>query len=153
MGADLVVDPAVASPYASWQGVAAARTEAEAAPTSLLAAGAPLLRPAVIFECVGIPGVIDAIVAGAPAHARVVVVGVCMQRDSFRPLLALAKELSLRFAFYYTPEEYAQTLVALADGRLDVTPLVTGRIGLDGVAGAFRELDNPERHAKILITP
>ena len=111
------------------------------------------LRPAVIFECVGVPGVIDQIVRGAPSYARVVVVGVCMERDAFRPFLALGKELSLRFAFYYSPEEYAETLAALADGTIDVAPLVTGRVGIDGVAGAFRELATPERHAKILVIP
>jgi threonine dehydrogenase-like Zn-dependent dehydrogenase len=153
MGADVVVDPAAASPYASWQEVAVAATPAEAAAENLLAPAAVPLRPAVIFECVGVPGIVDQIVRGAPSYARVVVVGVCMERDTFRPVLALGKELSLRFAFYYTPAEYAETLAALADGRIDVTPLVTGRVGLDGVPGAFVELANPERHAKILIEP
>jgi threonine dehydrogenase-like Zn-dependent dehydrogenase len=108
---------------------------------------------AAIFECVGVPGVIDQIVRSAPSYARVVVVGVCMERDGFRPVLALGKELITRFAFYYTPAEYAETLAALGDGRIDVAPLVTGRVGLDGVAAAFRELATPERHAKILIVP
>jgi threonine dehydrogenase-like Zn-dependent dehydrogenase len=97
--------------------------------------------------------VIEQIVRGVPSYARVVVVGVCMERDAFRPLIALGKELSLRFSFYYSPEEYAATLAALADGRIDAAPLVTGRVGLDGVPDAFRELATPERHAKILITP
>ena len=106
-----------------------------------------------IFECVGVPGVIDQIVRGAPSYARIVVVGVCMERDAFRPVLALGKELSLRFAFYYTPDEYAETLAAIADGRIDVAPLVTGRVGIDGVPAAFDELATPERHAKILVVP
>jgi threonine dehydrogenase-like Zn-dependent dehydrogenase len=153
MGADVVVDPATTSPYTSWEGVAVARTEAEAAPANVLVPREKPLRPAVIFECVGVPGVIEQIVRGAPSYARVVVVGVCMERDAFRPFLALGKELSLRFSFYYTPEEYAQTLTALGEGRIDASPLVTGKVGLDGVAEAFRELATPERHAKILITP
>ncbi len=41
----------------------------------------------------------------------------------------------------------------LGEGRIDVTPLVTGRVDLDGVPAAFRELATPERHAKILIKP
>jgi len=153
MGAHVVVDPAATSPYASWQEAARARTPEEAAPESMLAPADGPLRPAAIFECVGVPGVIDQIVQGAPSYARVVVVGVCMERDSFRPMLALGKELSLRFAFYYTGPEYAETLGAIADGRIDVAPLVTGRVGLDGVPGAFTELAHPDRHAKILIEP
>jgi len=34
-----------------------------------------------------------------------------------------------------------------------VAPLVTGTVGLDGVAGAFAELASPERHAKIMVAP
>ncbi len=153
MGADVVVDPAARSPYASWREVAVATSVEQAAPPNFMLPSDQPLRPAVMFECVGIPGVVDAIVAGAPPGARMVVVGVCMERDAFRPLVALIKEISLRFAFYYSPEEYAETLAALGDGRIDVAPLVTGRVGLDGVPGAFRELATPARHAKILVKP
>ena len=33
------------------------------------------------------------------------------------------------------------------------TPLVTGKVGIDGVAQAFEDLASPERHAKILVEP
>ena len=45
--------------------------------------GAGPKRP-VIFECVGVPGVIDSILAGAPLFSRVVVVGVCVGRTASR---------------------------------------------------------------------
>lgn len=153
MGADVVVDPATTSPYARWEDVAVAGSAEQAAPENALIPCPRPLRPAAIFECVGVPGVIEQIVRGAPSYARIVVVGVCMERDAFRPFLALGKELTLRFSFYYTPQEYAETLDAIADGRLQVAPLITGRVGLDGVADAFRELATPERHAKIVVTP
>jgi threonine dehydrogenase-like Zn-dependent dehydrogenase len=107
----------------------------------------------VIFECVGVPGVIDQIIAGAPLASRVVVVGVCMGNDQLRPSMAINKEIDLRFVLGYTPIEFRDTLHMLADGKLDPTPLVTGTVGLDGVAGAFEALGDPERHAKILIDP
>ena len=31
--------------------------------------------------------------------------------------------------------------------------MITGTVGLDGVAGAFDALAKPDQHAKILITP
>ena len=37
--------------------------------------------------------------------------------------------------------------------RVDVSGLVTGRVGLDGVAGAFTALGDPEAHVKILVEP
>jgi threonine dehydrogenase-like Zn-dependent dehydrogenase len=107
----------------------------------------------VIFECVGVPGVIDQIIAGAPLYSRVVVVGVCMGNDQLRPSMAINKEIDLRFVLGYTPLEFRDTLHMLADGKVDPAPLVTGTIGLDGVGGAFCALGDPERHAKILIDP
>src|SRR5262249_46257835 len=61
----------------------------------------PALRPAVVFECVGVPGVLDQIMAGAPRGTRIVVVGVCMEADTIHPLLGIAKELNLQFVLGY----------------------------------------------------
>jgi hypothetical protein len=30
--------------------------------------------------------------------------------------------------------------------------MITGEVGLDGVAGAFEDLGQPDRHCKILVT-
>lgn len=107
----------------------------------------------VIFECVGVPGMISHVVTEAPLRSRVVVVGVCMQDDSFRPSVAITKELDLRFVFGYDPQEFQHVLHLLAEGDVDPTPLHTGTVGLDGVAQAFEDLGDPEQHAKILIDP
>ena len=107
-----------------------------------------------VFECVGVPGMIESVVSQAPLAARVVVVvGVCMGGDAFRPSMAINKELDLRFVLCYTPLEFRDTLHALADGKVDASALVTGTVGLDGVAAAFDALGDPEAHAKILIDP
>ena len=115
--------------------------------------GAASPKRPVIFECVGVPGMIEGIAANAPLASRVVVAGVCMEPDRFRPALAGIKEIDLRFVFGYTPLEFRDTLHLLADGKIDASPLVTGTVGLDGVAAAFSALGDPERHAKILIDP
>jgi threonine dehydrogenase-like Zn-dependent dehydrogenase len=109
-------------------------------------------RP-VVFECVGVPGMIDGIIAAAPVSSRVVVAGVCMERDQLRPALAIGKEIDLRFCFGYTPLEFRDTLHLLAEGKVDASAMVTGTVGLEGVRAAFDALGDPERHAKILIDP
>jgi threonine dehydrogenase-like Zn-dependent dehydrogenase len=134
MGAHLVVDPARERPIDAWQ----------------TAAGA---RPAVIFECVGVPGLLDGIMRDAPREARVVVAGVCMEDDRIRPMLGINKELSVQFVLGYTPMEFAHTLRDIAEGRIAVAPLVTGRVGVEGVPGAFEDLTRPDAHAKILVEP
>ena len=134
VGAHLVVDPAVRPPFEAF-------------------GAAAQLRPAVVFECVGVPGLLRQIMRDAPHGARVIVAGVCMEDDVIRPMLGINKELAVQFVLGYTQEEFSSTLDAIADGRIDVAPLVTGRVGVDGVAEAFEALAKPEAHAKILVEP
>jgi threonine dehydrogenase-like Zn-dependent dehydrogenase len=171
-GADVVVDPAEGSPYEA----AGDRGHITDAPSALELAvgtreklgrlpvgwwhvwrlaerlGAGPKHP-VVFECVGVPGVIESIVSGAPMFSRVVVVGVCVGPDTFRPAMAINKELDLRFVIGYTPLEFRDTLHMLAEGRVDPRALITGEVGLDGVEAAFAALADPEAHAKILVDP
>jgi threonine dehydrogenase-like Zn-dependent dehydrogenase len=107
----------------------------------------------VVFECVGVPGVLAEIIDSAPLFSRVVVVGVCVGPDTFMPALAINKEVDLRFVLGYTPLEFRDTLHMLAEGKVDPRPMITGTVGLDGVDGAFSDLEDPEKHAKILIDP
>jgi threonine dehydrogenase-like Zn-dependent dehydrogenase len=151
-GADLVIDPAGNSPYESWRDAARASAQGERAEINPLT-GERLLPPGVFFECVGVPGVIDQMMVGAERGCRFVVVGVCMESDPIRPLLAITKELNLQFVLGYTPEEFARTLHHVAAGELPVASLITGRVGVDGVAQAFRDLKNPEAHAKVIVEP
>ncbi|UGT40762.1 zinc-binding dehydrogenase [Nocardia yamanashiensis] len=106
-----------------------------------------------IFECVGVPGILDQILTAAPPLSRVIVVGVCMQADSIHPAVAINKEIDLRFVFGYDPGEFRDTLHMIADGKVDPAPLLTGTVGLDGIDAAFTALASPEQHAKILVDP
>ena len=80
-------------------------------------------------------------------------VGVCMEPDEIEPGVAVSKELTIRGTFGAMPAEYGATLAAIGDGRIDAGSIITGTVGLDGVMGAFTELANPERHAKIVVVP
>ena len=152
MGADIVVDPSQHSPYERWSDLAS-RDDEGAPVTANPLTGRPLYRPGVFFECVGVPGVIETMMTGAQRGCRIVVVGVCMEQDSIRPFTAINKELNLQFVLCYTPEEFAATLHHIAEGELDVAPLVTGHVGIEGVPQAFEDLADPEQHAKILVKP
>lgn len=173
MGAHIVVDPSQQSPWdaAGHNGFVTAMPQEVGAGMDAMdgmlklplpwwqtwrgleRAGATAPKRPIVFECVGVPGMLDGIMAEAPLHSRVVVVGVCMGEDRLRPSLAVNKQLELRFVVGYSPLEFHDTLMALAHGTLNALPIVTGQVGLDGVAGAFDALRDPEAHAKILIDP
>jgi threonine dehydrogenase-like Zn-dependent dehydrogenase len=173
-GADVVVDPGEESPYASGSGHGHLTTAPEVLELAVgsveklqrvplvdwrhvwraaEALGKAKPKAPVIFECVGIPGMIDEVITGAPMFSRVVVVGVCMGGDALRPAMAINKEIDLRFVLAYTPLEYRDTLHMLAEGKIDPSPLVTGTVGLEGVERAFDLLGAADTHAKILIDP
>lgn len=152
MGADIVIDPAETSPWESWSKVATPEGYDGSRYAQLFGLG-PKLPSAVIFECVGVPGVIEQVMENAPAGAKVVVVGVCMETDRIEPFFGIVKQLNVQFVLAYTAAEFAESLRNIAEGLVDVTPLITGTVGLDGVADAFAELASPEKHAKVLVDP
>lgn len=171
-GAHIVIDPAEQSPYANWEQYGFVGNLPEllelATGTREKLGKLPLpwwhvwrmverlgVKPKhpVIFECVGVPGLLQTVINGAPLFSRVVVVGVCMQEDRIEPAVAIHKEIDLRFVLGYSPLEYRDALHMIADGRIDCSGLLSGVVGLDGVDQAFTELRDPERHAKILIDP
>ncbi len=172
-GADVVVDPGAESPWTSFED---SRYYTSAPPLLDLAFGSvaqlrkvPLLpwakvlraaeatgrtpRGPVVFECVGVPGIVDHIINSAPLYTRVVVVGVCMEPDRISPAMAINKEISLQFVFAYDPGEFHDTLQLMTSGKVDPSPLHTGTVGLDGVPQAFDDLATAEHHAKVLIDP
>jgi threonine dehydrogenase-like Zn-dependent dehydrogenase len=128
MGAHQTVDPAQGSPFDT-------------------------VKPAVVFEAVGVPGIIDDVLLRAKPGTRLVVAGVCMQPDTVHPLFAIAKEINVQFVMAYDPNEFAESLGAIAEGDIDVAPVITGEVGLEDVGAAFDDLADPERHCKILVTP
>jgi threonine dehydrogenase-like Zn-dependent dehydrogenase len=134
MGAVEAVDPAVEGVVDAWR-----RIDGR--------------RPLVAFEAVGVPGMLQELLRDLPPGTRVAVVGVCMEPDQILPFFAIAKELSLHFAFAYGADEFAGALRALAEGEIDVSPMITGTVDLEGVPGAFEELARPDRHVKILVEP
>ena len=134
MGADVVVDPRETPAIEAW------RTAANG-------------KPLVIFEAVGVPGMIQQAMRHGPEGHAHPVVGVCMQSDQILPLVGIGRELNLQFVLGYEPDEFAGALTALADGAVDLSSWITGRVAVDDVPQAFADLADPERHAKILVVP
>jgi threonine dehydrogenase-like Zn-dependent dehydrogenase len=128
MGAHQTLDPAQGSPFDT-------------------------VTPAVVFEAVGVPGIVDDVMRRARHSTRLVVVGVCMQPDTLHPFFAIAKEINIQFVLAYDPNEFADSLRAIAEGDIDVSPMITGDVGLEDVGTAFDDLADPERHCKVLVTP
>jgi threonine dehydrogenase-like Zn-dependent dehydrogenase len=134
LGATVVVDPATDDVWDVWH--------REAGTTVV-----------VQFEAIGVSGILNTVMQRAPRHSRIVIVGVCMEPDTITPIWGINKELNLQFVLGYSPQEFADTLGHLAEGRIDGSPLITGRVPLSGVAEAFTALANPDQHVKVMVEP
>jgi threonine dehydrogenase-like Zn-dependent dehydrogenase len=133
-GADEVVDPVAERAVDAWRRVDGTRS-------------------IVIFEAVGVPGMLDACMRMAPKGTRITVVGVCLETDAVRPIIGIGKELSLQFVLGYEPHEFAGALQSIAEGTVELEPMITGTVTVDGVPQAFTDLGHPDAHAKILVQP
>jgi threonine dehydrogenase-like Zn-dependent dehydrogenase len=133
LGADLVVDPGS-------EEVSSALGETGGAPP-------------VVVECVGVEGTLQQAMTLVARRGRVIVAGVCMVEDRIRPLLAINKQLTLQFVLGYTPEEFAEALAALSDGRIDGGPVVTRAVKLEDLPAAFASLGDPTDCKVVLEFP
>jgi threonine dehydrogenase-like Zn-dependent dehydrogenase len=107
----------------------------------------------VIFECVGVSALVPDFLLRAPEQSCIVFTGIHTADITFNVAFATVKELDVKFSYYYQPEEFASALQSLADGEVDWSAMCTGKVGIDGVAGAFDVLMKPNNHIKVIIEP
>jgi threonine dehydrogenase-like Zn-dependent dehydrogenase len=134
MGAHEAVDPREETSFEAWNRVGGSK--------SLF-----------VYEAIGVPGIINDILKWAPPRTKVTVVGVCMEADTITPFFGIGKEIDMSFCLGYDPMEFAGSLRSIAEGEIDVRPMITSEVNLDGVAGAFESLGDPEQDCKILVVP
>jgi (R,R)-butanediol dehydrogenase/meso-butanediol dehydrogenase/diacetyl reductase len=108
-------------------------------------------QPDVIFECVGVPGMLQQCITLAPMKGRVVVAGVCMQSDILVPVLAVLKEISFHFVLGYSRQEFQLTIDMLGRDRIRGEPMLTDSIGLAELPEAFEALKRPTSQCKVIL--
>jgi 2-desacetyl-2-hydroxyethyl bacteriochlorophyllide A dehydrogenase len=107
--------------------------------------------PDIIFECVGIPGMLMSTMAEAPRGGRIVVAGVCQQPDTIMPLMGIMKELELQFVLGYRPADFDYVIAMIAQDRVDVGHMITDIVALDALPAAFEALRKPSHQCKVML--
>ncbi|MDH6217914.1 zinc-binding dehydrogenase [Streptomyces pseudovenezuelae] len=136
MGADVVADPAEVSPYEAWREVAGTGDVG-----------------CVVFECVGLPGVLDSIIKGSARGTRIFSMGGPPQGDLLRTLTAKRKGISIQFGGGPTPDHWNEAFDAVCSGRLDVRPMLGRTVGLDEVPTALDAARAADAPARIVVVP
>lgn len=150
LGADIVVDPAAASAHDHWEALDVPATLASFGQAQLQGRS---VRDAIVFECVGVPGMLQNLLENAPPLSHIVVVGACMEDDRIVPVIGINKQMRFSFVWAYSPDEFAETLHALGEGLIDGSAFLTDRVSLADTGAAFDRLASPGDQVKIVVEP
>jgi (R,R)-butanediol dehydrogenase/meso-butanediol dehydrogenase/diacetyl reductase len=107
----------------------------------------------IVFECVGIPGLIEQAVNQVRNRGTILLLGLCTQPDTFNSFAMLSKEVRLVTSAFFTTPEYEAALAALESGALEPRVLVTDIIGLADTPTVFESLKRRSGQCKVLIAP
>jgi (R,R)-butanediol dehydrogenase/meso-butanediol dehydrogenase/diacetyl reductase len=108
----------------------------------------------VSFECIGNKHTAKLAIDLIRKAGKCVLVGIFEEPSEFNFFELVATEKQVLGALAYNGE-FADVIAFIADGRLNITPLVTGRIQLEQIVGqGFEELvNNKEHNVKIIVSP
>ena len=134
MGAHLAIDPRELSPYAPIPSLGQRRVN-------------------LVYECVGVPGLLMQIITSVGFGARVVMGGYGMEPDQIYVFAAQNKRLTVHFACGEEPQDMALALQLIGDGSIDVSSWVGARIGLSGVSTAIAGMSGPSAPVRCVVDP
>ena len=134
MGAHIAIDPRETDPYGPLPGLGARRVN-------------------LVYENVGLPGMLQRIIEAVPFEGRIVMGGYCMEPEELFVFAAQNKRLNIQFAGGEEPQDMDLALRSIADGSIDVTPWLGGGIGLGGVADAIANMSGPDAPVRTVVDP
>lgn len=133
MGADVfVVDPA--NPVASAEAALGGKAD-------------------IVFECVGLPGLIAQAVEQVRPRGTILLLGLCTKPDTFNSFAMLSKEVRLVTSAFFTVQEYEAALKALEQGAVEPREMVTGTITLAETPTVYEALKHRTQQCKVMIAP
>jgi 2-desacetyl-2-hydroxyethyl bacteriochlorophyllide A dehydrogenase len=134
MGADLTIDPRERSPYEPLQEIGGKQVN-------------------LVYECVGKKGMLNEIMTKLPFGGRLVVGGFCLEPEEIAVAVGQSKKLKINFCSGEGPDEMAQAIRAIGEGKVDIDAWIGGRIGLGGVAEALDRMNDPSSPVRTVVDP
>jgi (R,R)-butanediol dehydrogenase / meso-butanediol dehydrogenase / diacetyl reductase len=107
----------------------------------------------IVFECAGVKGSLDMAVAAVKRGGLISAPGFCWSPDVFTPLMAMIKEVTIKFTNVYDVREFEIAIGALDRGHVEPRAMITDVVGLDAAPAAFSGLMNHNNQCKVLIAP
>jgi (R,R)-butanediol dehydrogenase/meso-butanediol dehydrogenase/diacetyl reductase len=109
--------------------------------------------PDVVFECVGVPGMLTKAIEIVRARGTVMILGNCMKPDSLVPSLVMFKQLRLQGSMVYSRREFEIVAEILDAGHVEARTMITDTVPLAELPNAFEALRRPTYQCKTLVDP
>ena len=108
-------------------------------------------RPDVIFEAVGLPGMIQYCIDMADPQTLIVAAGYCQSEDTIHPHKACEKRIKIIFPYYHGIDAFREMVPLIAQGRIDPSPMITQRISLDELPSVISAMQAPTTQIKAIV--
>ena len=128
--------------------------EPGAAFTDAIQAATGGLGADVLFECTGVASLLQPSARLVRRGGTLSLLGYPITDSSVSYGDWQSRELRVVGSLAYSHDDFLGAMRALASGAVDVGPLITGTVGLDGLSGVLDELGSGSTtHAKVLVDP
>lgn len=107
----------------------------------------------IVFECAGVPGSLDQAVSAVRRYGLVASPGFCWTPDTFTPIAAMLKDVTLRFTNMYSTRDFEIAAGALDKGHVEPRAMITDVVTLDAAPDAFEGLRGRNNQCKVMIKP
>jgi (R,R)-butanediol dehydrogenase / meso-butanediol dehydrogenase / diacetyl reductase len=107
----------------------------------------------IVFECVGITGLIEQAVGQVRNRGTILLLGLCTKPDTMNTFAMLSKEVRLITSAFFTRGEYETALDVLDAGAAEPRLLITDVISLGDTPSRFEALRARTHDCKVLINP
>lgn len=134
MGADIAIDPREMSPYESLRDLGGRQVN-------------------LVYECAGVPGLLQNIIQSVRFDSRIVMGGYCMEPEQILTFSAQNKRLTVYFAGGEEPQDMALAVKIIAEGKIDIGSWIGAKIGLSGVAAALAEMSGASAAIRTVVDP
>jgi L-iditol 2-dehydrogenase len=107
--------------------------------------------PDIVYECVGVEGMLMKSVMHARLYGHVTSLGFCTGPDPVMPSLASYKCVTMQFLVGYTMREFVFIADQMDKGHIDAKTIITSEIALEALPAMFDALRGPNEETKVHV--
>ncbi len=104
-----------------------------------------------VIECSGNATATTDVILTAPVGCRIALVGMCTQPVTFMPFVLFQKHLTITGAFGNSQKECIESMDIMASGEIPSQQLITKKVSLEEIPGAFLQLMNSKTELKVMM--